>query len=152
MSEIQQLKIRLNEMNQLFFTVIAEELRRCGFTVPQLIVLDQLKSGPKTIGELSQLVDLSYSTVSGIVDRLEAKGYVTRNRDDRDRRIVRVSLAGSLQDLESKIPCAQVAYYEALFAGMSADEMSRVGESLATLTGYLEKRWNELQQGGNPLS
>jgi DNA-binding MarR family transcriptional regulator len=148
MNELQRMSAKLTEMNKLYITIITEELARCGFTMPQLIVLDQLKAGAKTIGEISQLVDLSYSTVSGIVDRLEAKGFVTRTRDDRDRRVVRVSLAGDQKDLEEKIPCAQLSYYEELFAGLGADEMKRISESLEVLTGYLEKRWNALQKGG----
>ncbi|MFY0542662.1 MarR family winged helix-turn-helix transcriptional regulator [Brevibacillus sp. H7] len=148
MKPLQRMSAQLNGMNELYIAIITEELARCGFTMPQLIVLDKLKGGPKTIGEISQLVDLSYSTVSGIVDRLERNGLVIRNRDDQDRRIVRVSLADSLQSLEEKIPCMKEGYFENLFAGMTEEEMEKCSEILAMITTYLQKRWDMLQKGG----
>ena len=44
------------------------------------------------MGELSRKMYLHMSTVSGVVDRLEEKGFVERNRGDKDRRVVKISL------------------------------------------------------------
>ncbi len=148
MNELEKMYTKLTQMNQLYIAIITEELARSGFTMPQLIVLDKLKNGPKTIGEISQLVDLSNSTVSGIVDRLEAKGFVIRSRDERDRRVVRVSLAGGEAALVEKIPCVQPGYYAELFAGMTDEDMEQCSEILAKISTYLQKRWDMLQKGG----
>jgi len=40
-------------------------------------------------------VALSHSTVSGIVDRLQARGIVTRSTDSKDRRLTRIALTSS---------------------------------------------------------
>ena len=64
-----------------------------GLTTPQLLCLDALgKHGHIITKELAQKVNLSESTVIGIVDRLEAKQYVTRDRSKEDRRKVYLSL------------------------------------------------------------
>lgn len=67
--------------------------REHGQTVPQRIVLGQLaRYGALSVKELSEKVELSHSTVSGIVDRLERKGLAKRVQDQQDRRITKVTI------------------------------------------------------------
>jgi DNA-binding MarR family transcriptional regulator len=64
-----------------------------GITGPQLWALKTLsKRGSLSLGELSKGMYLHPSTVSGVVDRLEKKGYVVRNRTEKDRRVIKVQL------------------------------------------------------------
>lgn len=61
-------------------------------TAPQLVcLLAVVKNGPLSVKQLSQEVLVSQSTIVGILDRLEEKALVRRERDREDRRIVRVS-------------------------------------------------------------
>ena len=58
-------------------------------TSPQMICLNALaKREGMTQADLAKEVDLSASTITGIIDRLEAKGYVVRTRGTADRRKV----------------------------------------------------------------
>lgn len=58
-------------------------------TAPQMLCLYSLvRGGIETQSELVRQVDLGASTVNGIVDRLEAKGLVRRERSRHDRRRV----------------------------------------------------------------
>ncbi len=72
--------------------------QRADFTTPQLVCLTALaQKGPLTLKALSESIDLSPSTVLGIVDRLHAKGLVERRRGDRDRRQVMLSITDAGQ-------------------------------------------------------
>src|SRR5687768_12407005 len=51
-------------------------------------------TGPLTAGEIGAHLGLSSGAVTGLVDRLEANGWVRRERDPEDRRRVVVHLAG----------------------------------------------------------
>lgn len=63
-----------------------------GITGPQLIVLTELvASGAMTVGSLAREVSLSHATVTGILDRLERRGLIRRERSDDDKRKVFVS-------------------------------------------------------------
>ncbi len=63
-----------------------------GVTSPQLVCLVTLgEEGPLSNSALAARVYLSPSTVVGIVDRLEEKGLVRRERSKSDRRVVEVS-------------------------------------------------------------
>lgn len=64
-----------------------------GITTPQLFVLRALKEfGSITVGGISKEVNLSQATVTAIIDRLEKKNYVKRERSSSDRRKVYVNL------------------------------------------------------------
>ena len=62
-------------------------------TVPQLICLHEVyQHGPISIGALTKIVFLNNSTVTGIVDRLEKRGFVRRVRISKDRRQVHLEM------------------------------------------------------------
>lgn len=60
-------------------------------TAPQLICLICIvEDSPLNIKSISEKVYLSPSTIVGILDRLEARGLIKRERDTKDRRIVNI--------------------------------------------------------------
>ena len=80
-------------------------LKEFGVTGPQLWALRVIYTeGQLSMGKLSERMYLHMSTVSGIVDRLEKKGYVERKRDVADRRVVKISLTKTGKKLVQKAP------------------------------------------------
>ena len=74
-------------------------------TTPQLItLLTIVENGPLTIVSIAKHVHLSPSTIVGIIDRLEAKKYVTRQRSETDRRQVLISIADEGKEFADKAP------------------------------------------------
>ena len=74
-------------------------------TTPQLVcLLAVVNKGPLTATAISREVHLSPSTVVGILDRLEEKGWVARARDRDDRRIVQVSATAAGVALAREAP------------------------------------------------
>lgn len=68
-----------------------------GLSSPQLLCLRRLaEQGPLPTGSLAKAVSLSPATVSGILDRLESRGLVLRERQIEDKRrvVVRLTAAG----------------------------------------------------------
>lgn len=71
-------------------------VRTVQLTAPQLACLRHLdRRGPSNIGAIARGVSLSQATLTGILDRLEARGLVERQRSDVDRRRVQVSLTAA---------------------------------------------------------
>ncbi|MEU1386811.1 MULTISPECIES: MarR family transcriptional regulator [unclassified Nonomuraea] len=67
--------------------------QRLGLGMTEEKTLDLLqRHGPLTAGELSQHTGLAPASVSGLIDRLEAKWLVRRVRDTKDRRRVIVEI------------------------------------------------------------
>lgn len=76
-----------------------------GITGPQLWALKIISSTPGlSLSELSKTMYLHPSTVTGVVDRLENKGFVVRDRASRDRRVIKLRLTEKGQELATKTP------------------------------------------------
>lgn len=72
----------------LFHQAVAERL---GLNSTDHKCLDIiLRNQPITAGKLSDLTGLTTGTVTGVIDRLEKAGYVFREKDQEDRRIVMI--------------------------------------------------------------
>jgi DNA-binding MarR family transcriptional regulator len=70
-----------------------EVSNKFGITGPQLWALKTIsQSESLSLSELSKTMYSHPSTITGVVDRLEKKGYVVRSRDKKDRRVISVRL------------------------------------------------------------
>lgn len=78
--------------------------------------------GPLTMTELGKEVALSSGTLSAAVDRMEASGLVTRVKDERDGRSVRVEPAPWPKAKRDKLAKALAETEDALFAALSTAE------------------------------
>ncbi|MBN2447569.1 MAG: winged helix-turn-helix transcriptional regulator [Phycisphaerae bacterium] len=76
-----------------------------GLTWPQLAMLRAAERlGECSITALAHAVRLGQPTATGIIQRLERAGYVTRSRSDRDGRSVEVTITMSGRELLSCAP------------------------------------------------
>ena len=67
--------------------------RETGLTIPQIVVLKAVSDqGALTTAAISKQADLSPATTVTILDKLEAKGLITRIRSTSDRRTVQAAL------------------------------------------------------------
>jgi DNA-binding MarR family transcriptional regulator len=121
------------------------ELARSGLTGNQLNLVSLLgRSGPRTIGELSQELELTQSTVSGMVDRLQARGVVERTTSPDDRRITRVSLTQAIsRQARALVDSGPGARLAEVIAAASPEERQTMYDGLALLQGCLNAAWGE---------
>lgn len=136
----------ISELSEKFSAIYDVEITKHGLSYSSALVLNLVRASPKTIGELSKLTELPYSTMSGIVNRLERNQLVTRRKDEQDRRIVWVSLAEDEWVLEQRLPFMKDQFLIDVFADMPAEELKQVCHSLQQLNKYLDKKsleWRE---------
>lgn len=78
-------------------------LDRFGITYPQYLALTALMARDgQTVGELSETLFLESSTVTPLIKRLESGGLVSRTRDQRDERVVRLALTDTGRSLATE--------------------------------------------------
>jgi len=101
-SEIMQSLRRIIKSLQDYYQEVSENF---GVTGPQLWALKTISHHDSlSLSELSQKMYLHPSTMTGVIDRLEKKGYVKRNRNQGDRRVVCVALTAKGKGLVSRAP------------------------------------------------
>ncbi len=117
------------------FHVSKQRLPGTDLTPKMLWILQHLASvGPSTLGELAEASGAKKSTATELVDRLEARGYVGRMRDDRDARRVFVGLTAAGERRAARAPSvlADDALRAAL-ARMTADDCTALVRGLRAL-------------------
>jgi DNA-binding MarR family transcriptional regulator len=114
-------------------------LEESGLTYPQyvtMLVLWEEPDRPRSVGELGERLHLDSGTLTPLLKRLAAMGYVTRSRDAEDERRVLVSVTAeglALRDRLAAVP-------ESLLAclGMDIARAGALREELAALTAALQ--------------
>ena len=87
-------------------------------------------NGPQTIGQLATGLGVSQGWASRLVDEMERAGYVARERDPGDRRVVRVSLVPAAVERVEKAYRWRGDAVEAALEGMSPIERAAVAAFL----------------------
>ncbi|MFC1537497.1 MarR family winged helix-turn-helix transcriptional regulator [Gemmatimonadota bacterium] len=110
-----------------------------GVTVPQVLCLVKVvEKGSFTTNALSKEIFLTPSTVIGILDRLEEKGYVVRTRDTKDRRQVFVHSTPKGQKLVQNTPSLIHETLCNAFTDLSDLELSTIALSLEKIIELME--------------
>lgn len=112
-----------------------------GITGPQLAcVRTVVQHGQLTQLELSEKVHLSASTIVGILDRLEQKQLVRRERDTRDRRRINVSATDQGRALVARAPSPLDEALPKALEGLGELEKATIALSLERLVDFLDIR------------
>lgn len=82
--------------------------RRTGLTIPQLMILQTLREHNElTTGALAKEMGIAQATVTSILDRLERKALIARERGKEDKRKVWISLTEAGLELMKGAPTTQ---------------------------------------------
>ncbi len=63
-----------------------------GLTPPQFFVLGLLKEKQRTVTEIAELIQVQPSAITAILDRMHKSGFILRERNEDDRRVVVVQI------------------------------------------------------------
>jgi MarR family transcriptional regulator, organic hydroperoxide resistance regulator len=101
-SEIMQSLRRIFKAIHDYSSAVSDKF---GITGPQLWALNTIsKNEGLPLGKLSKKMYLRPSTITGLVDRLEKRGYAVRDRDQKDRRVVKILLTSKGKTLIKRAP------------------------------------------------
>ncbi len=108
----------LGEMGGLSALFSATVAARAGINSTDLESLDLLRRhGPMTAGRLAGLTGLTTGAITGVIDRLERRGYARREADPADRR--RVVVAADVEGAERDLWPLYAEFHEAMTAIVS---------------------------------
>jgi DNA-binding MarR family transcriptional regulator len=111
-----------------------------GVSIPQVLCLNFLHNSvnyQSTQGEIRKFLNLNSSTVSGIINRLEKKGYLARLPKSGDKRVINIALTSAGDKLLSNIPPLLHEQLSEKLQKLDSEKMQSVENSLNTLVNLL---------------
>lgn len=118
-------------------------LREFGISIPQLLCLGYLKTRENYLSthkELTEYLNLNSSTVTGIINRLEKKGYIARLPKQGDKRVTYLALTSTGATVLEKTPDLLHEKLSRGLAKLSVDELDELKSSLNLLIEALDIR------------
>ncbi|MFA5005179.1 MAG: MarR family transcriptional regulator [Candidatus Omnitrophota bacterium] len=121
-----------------FARLQANEVYKGKITLPQLLILEFLnKEGPQKMTVLAVFMKVTTAAMTGAIQRLVRQGYVQRDYDKSDRRIIRIELTPKGAGLVKRMGEQRTQVVNKIFSQISEDDradylrvMIKVGEVL----------------------
>jgi DNA-binding MarR family transcriptional regulator len=112
-------------------------LQPLGLTYPQYLALCALHGQDgQTVGQLGMALKLDSNTLTPLLKRIEAAGWLRRSRDTRDERQVRLSLTPAGRELAERAAGVPAAFAE--MTGLKQSELADLRDILAALRNKLK--------------
>jgi len=134
-----QLCFALYTASRAVVRAYAPLLEDAGLTYPQyvtMLVLWEDPGRPRSIGELGERLYLDSGTLTPLLKRLAAMGYLTRSRDAEDERRVLVRLTAEGVALRDRLAAVPESFLACL--GMDVPDASALRDQLTELAASLE--------------
>lgn len=123
---------------------VLAELEESGLGVSDFAVLEVLlHKGPLPVNVIGPKVNLTPGSISVAVDRLLAKGLVSRVECPKDRRVRLVDLTPRGKRVIAPVFREHVATMEKVFAGLSPDELRQLEHQLKRIGRQAESLFDE---------
>ena len=102
-----------------------------GLTTPQILLLQTIRDkGEITIGEIANEMSLSQATVTSILDRLEKRDLVYRERSKEDKRKVHAYLTDQATEILKEAPIPLQDHFTRQFVDLQEWEQTMIISSL----------------------
>jgi DNA-binding MarR family transcriptional regulator len=132
--QAQEIVAHIRALRRDLLCASADDLARSGLTGPQVSVMAHLvMNGPATVTELGREMGTGHSTVSGIVDRLQARGLVKRVRDSTDRRYTRVCVTEEVDRYVENMEVDAFGRLAAALGNVTSEQRRTICDGLALL-------------------
>jgi DNA-binding MarR family transcriptional regulator len=125
--------------------IIDKELERDGITSKQWLMLIVISAGFKhapSIQEVSDAMSTTHQNVKQIAASMERRGFMTLERDPKNKRIIRLKVTQKCHDLFKSREESDVKALLSLFENLTDDDI----RSLFTIIARMEQRADELYQ------
>lgn len=112
----------------------SERLLRLGVSMAQLHIMFTLqRSGEMTMSHLADVLNVSLSNATGLVDRLEERGYIERDRVPTDRRIVLVRVTTAGETMLGEVDALSDNLMRSVLGQLPASQLRGVAHAVSAL-------------------
>lgn len=112
----------------------SERLLRLGVSMAQLhIMYTLLRAGEMTMSHLADVLNVSLSNATGLIDRLEERGFIERYRVPTDRRIVLVRVTPSGETMLGEVDALSDELLRSVLVRLSTSQLRGLGHAMSAL-------------------
>ncbi|MEK3798082.1 MarR family transcriptional regulator [Peribacillus sp. FSL H8-0477] len=134
MDQVAKIEKELRYISSLIKQKGREILNVYKITPPQFVALQWLfEEGDMTIGELSSKMFLAFSTTTDLIDRMEKNELVSRVKDDKDRRVVRINLLSEGERIIDEVIKKRQLYLQDILSDFSDTDIASLTKNLTKL-------------------
>ncbi|MFJ3460146.1 MarR family winged helix-turn-helix transcriptional regulator [Achromobacter spanius] len=127
----QRLGFLMHDVSRLRRKVFDEVMKPEGITRSQWWVMAHLsRHDGMSQSDLADVLDLGRAALGGLVDRLEALGFVRRGSDDQDRRTKLVLLTPEGRAMIERMRVKSDVMSEAILQGLNAEQRHQLADML----------------------
>lgn len=120
---------------------LIEEFKGMNVTASQgLLIKLLIKEESMKVSEISNAMGLSNSTVSGIIDRLEKKDVVVRERSRLDRRVVNIKLSEKISNKFKEKTETEDDFLDKMLGNATEEELQRVLDGFLILGEIMNRK------------
>jgi DNA-binding MarR family transcriptional regulator len=129
------------DVMNLFRHNMKKIIEETGMSAPQGMLMGLLGKNKKMkVTELSKHLHLSNSTVSGLIDKLEEKEMVVRERSKEDKRVVYVSISPKFEEIHKNFHKKIEKNIENILSRGNTEELNKIFEGLYILRKLLKEQ------------
>jgi DNA-binding MarR family transcriptional regulator len=111
-----------------------ERVLRLGLSMAQLNILYTLKRcGEMPMSRLAEMLNVSLSNATGLIDRIEERGLVERSRVPEDRRIVLIRVTPAGEQMLGELDILGDELLRSVLGRLSPTECAAVGTAFASI-------------------
>jgi DNA-binding MarR family transcriptional regulator len=112
----------------------SERLVRQGISMSQLHVMNLLeRHGEMPMSRLADMIDVSVSNATGLVDRIEERGFLERDRVATDRRVVLVRISAAGRAVLDEVEALREEVLRSVLDRMTDTQLTRVAAALSDM-------------------
>jgi DNA-binding MarR family transcriptional regulator len=117
----------------------SERLLRLGVSMAQLHILYTVqRNGEMTMSHLADVLNVSLSNTSGLIDRMEERGFVERTRVPEDRRVVLVHVTAAGTRMLEEVDALSDDLLRSVLGRVDASQLPGIARAVGDLREALE--------------
>ena len=125
----------------------SERVLRLGISMAQLHIMYTLqRNGEMPMSRLAELLNVSLSSATGLIDRIEERGFVERTRVPEDRRVVKIRVTPEGLRMLTEIDALSDELLRDVFGRIRPSKLGGVAQAVTELRSALA-----IATGGDPL-
>ncbi len=112
----------------------SERVLRLGVSMAQLHILYTLqRHGEMPMSRLAEVLNVSLSNATGLIDRIEERGFVERTRVAEDRRVVLIRVTPAGERMLSEIDALSDDLLRSVLGHLDRSKLAGVGQAVTAL-------------------